>query len=137
MSMREYAVNDYGLIMDGYALKMIASKVCKDYTDEEYKEDEDLFNYDLYEKGIVEYISDFTGEAFTIGVNGEDVNFGQSYDNDLIYYVPASKISTLFKAAYKNIDEMVDEFKEKVSQYLPDDFNYHMRICHIVGTYWG
>ena len=52
MSMREYAVNDYGLIMDGYALKMIASKVCKDYTDEEYKEDEDLFNYDMIQKQV-------------------------------------------------------------------------------------
>lgn len=136
MSMREYAFDDYGLLMTDNMLKMIASKVFEDYTEEDYDDDPWSFDYDLYEKGIVEYVSNFTGEAFNIDDNGCN-GFGRIISDDVIYYVPMSKISTLFKAAYKDMDEIVDEFKKKLSNFFPDDFDYAAHICHIVGTYYG
>lgn len=138
MSMRDYAVNDYGLLMTDEALKFVASKAIDWYTEAEY--DENYMDYwsALYENGIVEYISDFTGESMQITDDGRSRwDSGETYNCDYVYYVPASNYSTLFKAAYEDINELVSEFKEKLGEYLPDDFDYRGHIRHIVGTYFG
>ena len=138
MSMRDYAVDDYGLLMTRETLKIIASNVCDGYTEEEYDEDEFAFNEELYGKGIVEYISDFTGESITIDDNGEsNWCISESYSSDVIYYAPTKNISTLFKAAYENMDEMIEEFRKRLGKYLPSDFDYRKYIRHISGTYYG
>ena len=135
MSMREWAVDDYGLLLTKEMIKAIASKVLDDL--EERYEDE---NGDaLYEDGICEYIGEFTGEAIYIEDDGEDNwrRSGEFYNGDRIYYVNVSEHPTLFKAAYENMDALIAEFKEKVGDYLPEDFNYRAHIRHIVGTYFG
>lgn len=138
MSMRDYAVDDYGLLMTKEMLKVVASKVCDDYTEEAYEEDAWSFHEELYDKGIVEYIGSFTGESIIVNDNGENIwSVSESYDDDMIYYVPTSKISTLFKAAYKDMNEMIEEFRGKLGEYLPDDFDYRKYIRHISGTYYG
>lgn len=138
MSMRDYAVNDYGLIMTRDMLKTICSKYCPDYTEEEYDHDEDGFNNDLYEAGIVEYISGFTGESIEISSDGRDIyGSGETYNDDTIYYMPVKKYSTLFKPAYYNMGEVVSEFKWHLHDYLTVDFDYKKYIRHIVGTYYG
>ena len=138
MSMRDYAVDDYGLLMTDETMKLIASRVFEDYTDEDYDEDELYFNDRLYEANIIDYIGEFTGEAMEIDDNGKNTwNTGEIYNCDIIYYVPISRISTLFKAAYSNMDELINEFKEKLHEYLPDDFDYRKYIRRIVGTYYG
>ena len=135
MSMRDYAVDDYGLLLTEVTIKIIASKVCDDFEDME----EDEYGDALYEKGICEYIGDFTGEAIYIEDDGTEDwrRSGESYNEDRIYYVNVSKYPSLFKEAYKNMDALIAEFKEKVGDYLPKDFNYRANIRHIVGTYWG
>lgn len=138
MSMRDYAVNDYGLLITEEIVKNIASKVCEGYTEEEYKDDPFGFAYELYEKGLVEYIGSFTGESIVINDNGENLwGNGEYYNDDVIYYVPTKNISTLFKAAYNNIDEMIEEFKGKLGKYLPAEFDYRKYIRNISGTYYG
>ena len=137
MSMRDYAVDNYGLVLDEETMKVIASKVFDDFIDnnEEYGD----WGYELYDRGICEYISDFTGEAqsltddgvYTWGGNSED------YRCDSICYVPTSKYPTLFKRVYNNMEEIVEEFKSKLDKYLPKDFDYRNRIRHISGTYYG
>jgi hypothetical protein len=133
--MRDYAVDDYGLLLTEETMKIIASKVCDDFDDME----EDEYGDALYEEGICEYIGDFTGEAgilFDDGLN-DWISNGEMYDGDRIYYVQVSSYPTIFKAAYENMDALINEFKEKVGEYLPDDFNYRANIRHIVGTYYG
>lgn len=138
MSMRDYAVNDYGLVMTRDMLKTICSKYYREYTEEKYDKDEYSFNDALYEEGVVEYISEFTGEAITIDENGtDDYNFSEVYNYDTIYYVPTKNYGTLFKAAYANMEELESEFRNKFNKYFPDDFDYRKHICHIVGTYFG
>ena len=138
MSMRDYAVNDYGLLMTEETMQMIVSKVCKDYTEEDYKDDPFGFNEAIYNEGIVEFISSFTGESIIINDNGENLwGNGEYYNDDVIYYVPTKNISTLFKAAYNNIDEMIEEFKGKLGKYLPAEFDYRKHIRNISGTYYG
>jgi hypothetical protein len=136
--MRDYAVDDYGLIMTTETLKLIASRVFEDYTEGDYDEDEYYFNDRLYEAGIIEQIGEFTGEAMEIDNDGKNTwNTGETYSWDTIYYVPVRHTSTLFKAAYSNMDELVDEFKKRLYEYLPEDFDYRGYIRRIVGTYYG
>ena len=138
MSMRDYAVNDYGLVLDEDMMKTIASQYCEDYTEEDYDEDPWAFDDELYCAGIVDYISEFSGEAIYINDNGiDDWRMTTPYNDDRIYYIPVSRIGTLFEAAYNNIEEMIDEFKSKIGKYFTDDFDYRKHICHIVGTYFG
>ena len=138
MSMRDYAINDYGLVMTREMLKTICSKYYRECTEEKYNDDEYSFNDALYEEGIVEYISGFTGEAMVIDDNGsDDYNSSEAYNDDTIYYVPTQNYGTLFKAAYANMEELESEFRNKFNKYFPDDFDYRKHICHIVGTYFG
>lgn len=138
MSMRYYAVNDYGLVMTREMLKTICSKYYREYTEEKYNDDEYSFNDALYEEGIIEYISGFTGEAMVIDDNGnDDYNSSESYNDDTIYYVQTQNYGTLFKAAYANMEELESEFRNKFNKYFPDDFDYRKHIYHIVGTYFG
>lgn len=138
MSMKDYAINDYGLVMTRDMLKTICSKSYREYTEEKYNDDEYSFNDALYEEGVVEYISGFTGEAMVIDDNGsDDYNSSEAYNNDTIYYVPTQNYGTLFKAAYANMEELESEFRNKFNKYFPDDFDYRKHICHIVGTYFG
>ena len=135
MSMREWAVDDYGLLLTKEMIKAIASKVLDDLEER----DEEEYGDALYEDGICEYIGEFTGEAIYIEDDGTEDwrRDGESYNGDRIYYVNVSKYPSLFKAAYENMDELIKEFKEKVGDYLHEDFNYRANIRHIVGTYWG
>lgn len=135
MSMREWAVDDYGLLLTKEMIKSIASKVLDDLEER----DEDEYGDALYEDGICEYIGEFTGEAIYIEDDGTEDwrRSGESYSGDRIYYINVSKHPSLFKAAYENMDALIAEFKEKVGDYLPEDFNYRASIRHIVGTYWG
>ena len=134
MSMRDYAVDDYGLVLDKEVMNIILSKLEIELLDE----DADL-SYILYDEGICEYISEFTGEAQTINDDGY-FDWGgdyKSYRGDNIAYVPLAKYPTLFKRAYNNMEEIVEEFKSKLGDYVPEDFDYKNRICHICGTYFG
>jgi hypothetical protein len=133
--MRDYAVDDYGLLLTEETMKIIAQKVCDDFEDME----EDEYGDALYEEGICEYIGDFTGEAGALLDNGLNdwMSNGEMYDGDRIYYVQVSSYPTIFKAAYENMDALIAEFKEKVGEYLPEDFDYRSNIRHIVGTYYG
>ena len=136
MSMRDYAVDDYGLVLDKETVKTIASQVIDDYTEEENVMG--VLGYELYDRGICEYIGDFTGEAQEI--DGRGLYCGgdsQEYYGDVIVYVQATHYPTLFRKAYNNMDEIVKEFKSKVGEYLPEDFDYRSRIRHICGTYFG
>ena len=138
MSMSYYAVDDYGLLITEEMLKMIASKVCEDYTEEAYEEDEWSFNEELYDEGLVERISEFIGEATAINDDGTSRWYDSlSYHCDCIHYLPVKKMNTLFKAAYNNVDEIIDEFKNKLGEYLPEDFDYRNNIRHISGCYYG
>ena len=135
MSMRYDAIDDYGLLLTEETMKIIASKVCDDFDNME----EDEYGYALYYDGICEYIGDFTGKAVLILDDGLNdwTRSGESYSSDQIYYIPVSSHPTLFKPAYESMNAVIAEFKKKVGEYLPEDFDYRSNIRHIVGTYFG
>lgn len=134
MSMRNYAVYDYGLLLDEKTMKFLARKAIDGYTgDDEYD-----VAYELYERGFGECISGFTGEAIKIDDDGY-CSYEESvdYDCDTIFYVPVFKFPTLFSNAYRSMDDLVEEFKDKIGEYLPINFNYKNNIYRICGSYYG
>lgn len=134
MSMRAYAYEDYGLLLEEDDLKKIASTV---FSNGEQVDDADI-PFELHDMGIISMISEFTGEACAIGDDGkDDWGSGEEYDGDSVYYYPIPKYPSLFRCAYKDINEMVLDFKQSIGNGLPQDFPYRERIRHIVGTYFG
>lgn len=139
MSMREYAVNEYGLLLDEKTMKTLAKKICEDYTDENYDEDPYGFNEDIEAKfGNIDYISNFTGQAFKLTDDGDDDYHSETsyFNDDAVYILAADNSPSLFKAAYANMDEMIAEFRSQLDSYLPN-FAYRSHIKHFVGTYYG
>lgn len=138
MSIRDYAVDDYGLVFNSNHLKMLVTKLFADCTEQDFAED--MYGYldELVDELGLEYISDFTGEAMYVNDDGtsrwDDVN---SYSSDSIYYLRLSNYSTLFKAAYSSVDDVINEFKTNIGKHLPDNFPYRACLRHIVGTYYG
>lgn len=134
MSMRNRPVYDYGLLLDEETMKFLARKAIDGFTDD----DEHDVAYELYEHGFGECISGFTGEALKIGDDGRKV-YGESvsFDCDTIFYVPVFKFPTLFSNAHRNMDDLVEEFKDEIGKYLPRNFNYKSNIYQICGSYYG
>lgn len=138
MSMRDYAVDDYGLVLNTNHLHLISAKLLDDYSEKEWENDRYGLVEAVVDKLGIQSIGNFSGEAFTINDNGEpDWSNTEVYSEDPIYYVNTSAYPNLFKQAYKNINEIIDEFKKKIGEHLPLDFDYRNCIRHIVGTYFG
>ena len=140
MSMRDYAVDDYGLVIDSNIMHCLAVKLYDDCTDEEWEKDEYGFIEGVVDSLGLESISNFVGEAFPIKDNG-DTEWGDAssdfYDNDSIYYVAVSQCPNLFVAPYKDIDDLICSFESAIGEYLPENYAYRRNIRHIVGTYYG
>lgn len=136
MSMRDYAVHDFGMIIDEETGLMICQALGHEFD----KNDEDIsgeISDVLYENGIVDMIGQFTGEAIAIQSTGyEDFSDTIFYNDEAIMFV-GLRFPTLFKAVYKDVTDIIIDLKSKVGKYLPDDFDYRKNIRFIVGTYWG
>lgn len=138
MSMRDYGVDDYGLVLNTNHLQILASRVLEDYSDEEWEIDKWGVIDAFADKIGIEGIGDFSGEVFAITKSGtDDWTNSDTYSGDSIYFIPVQEYPNLFKRAYNNMEELVLEFKGKISNYLPEDFDYRNNIRHIVGTYFG
>ena len=122
-------------------MKMLAKKHCSEFTEEDFEMDEFGFYEEVENvfRGNIDYISEFSGEAQYVSDDGvcdwgcDTIYFSGSY----LYYVPINRRMTLFEAAYKDMDDMIADFKERIGEYMPEDFDYRNNIRFIVGTYWG
>lgn len=132
MSMREYAYEDYGLVLDKATMEHIYVKKFNEPIG-----DEDVAEA-LWDSEFCTLASQFTGEAFDIADNGnDDWNNPLIYACDEMYYVSFNSYPSLFNAPYNNINEIVEEFKEKLGEYMPEDYDYRANLKHIIGTVWG
>ena len=132
MSTKDWAFSGYGILIDDVMANEIEKNV--EYEKSFYS---DVRDY-LYEEDICDFIYEFTGEAFFVDDKGS-VYWGESenFYYEQIWFVELKKMPTLFAAPYKNMCEIVDELKDKLGDYLPDDFDYKSRIRLISGTYYG
>lgn len=137
MSMRDYAVESYGLLLNDDALKAIAKKLCINFTENLWETDKWDFIDEITNQLWVEYNAEFTGEAFTVGDDGYDRYDTSVYFNCDPVFWAYPVYPTLFNAPFTNIDDAVAWYKNQCGKYLPKNFNYRNNICHIVGTYYG
>lgn len=138
MSMRDYAVDDYGLVLFSDDLRLLAERIVDDFSECDWQNDMYSIIEDVVYKLGIEYISSFTGETYHLLDDG-DVDWADSdfFNDDMIYYIHVSKYPNIFEKAYESMDELLAEFKEKIGKYLPNDFDFRGRTRHIVGTYFG
>ena len=135
--MRDYAVDDYGLVLNSNHMQILASQLCDGYTEQDYYENMPYYFEEVIEALDLTYIDNFTGEATIVEENNPESIGTDYYNDDLIVYLQTQNRETLFDRAYKNIGEVIDEFKSVLAQYLPENFQYEKQFCHIVGSFYG
>ena len=140
MSMQDYGVNDYGLLVDYETLKLMTqAKYGDEFDPDDFYGNDIRYAEEFYEDGILEYIGDFTGETCRINDDGLDSWGGEaeSYRGEWMVYIPCDRVPSLFNRAYRDVNEIIEEMKDKVGPLLPSDYDYRKNIVHVVGTYFG
>lgn len=128
MSMRDYAVSGYGIVLNDI-----------DGVDVDYLQE-------LADDDIVSTQYSFTGEAFVLKDDGcEDWGKSESYDDDTIYFIELPKYPRLFSAAYPDMDACVRSMYNrynsvrKTADKLPKLSRKDIRekLRSFSGTYYG
>ena len=136
MSSRHYGLSTYGLHLNINDLIDIYEKYYE-------KEVTGLSPYDLmwelYEDSVIEYESEFTGEAFGPDKDGnpEWCDTLEYYNCEPLVYVSLAYQPSLTKKPYRDLDEAVEELRNAMDGLLPDNFDYRKQLCLICGTYYG
>lgn len=99
--MRDYGVNEYGMVLNTNHLHILASKNCSNYSEGEWcvsKANRYEYIEEIAERLGIDCITSFDGDALYIDDNGSD-DWGnyESYSDDVIYFIPLSKYPNLFK----------------------------------------
>lgn len=135
MSVREYGIDNYGLLLTEETLRKILKRDGLIVKDDEYYSMDELFDM-LDGRFDADFLREFTGEAMLIDDEGFNCD-GDMFLCEPICYLPLNRYPRLFSRAYKDMDEIVDELMDKLELYLPYDFNYKDNIRHIAGIYIG
>ena len=137
MSMRDYAVEDYGIVLNTSDLKKICMKLYNDCTEDDWEED--CYGFIARLSSVIDLCQcgEFTGEAIAVRRDGRDEYLDTIvFSGNSLYYVAIKKYPTLFEGAYSCFDDMVADFKKALSKHVPNDFDF-TNVRHIVGTYFG
>ena len=128
MSMRNYSFSDYGIVLNGLV----------DGGTQE----------DLAECGIVETQFSFTGDAFPLYDNGNP-KYGEAdtFNDEAIYYIALQRSPNFFKAAYRDMEELVADMLARYRNMRRKDESHRLpvltakkvrRLLRMVdGTYYG
>ena len=122
MSMRDYAFSEYGIVLNDLI-------------------DDDTLQ-ELAENDVISSQFSFTGESFEVNDDGStDWGNSETYDDNTVYYVELPKYPHLFKAAYRNMSELVKSMSVRYRKIkgLPKLTNRQIRdkLRLIQGTYYG
>ena len=86
----------------------------------------------------IAWAGDFEGEINTKWPEKcEDTEpLSLNIDDNFVLYIRPAKDADFFSQAYSNPEQMCDEFRNKMSDYLPDDFPFWKYIVSLSGTYY-
>lgn len=127
MSMRDYALCDHGLVLNG----LVADKGLLE---------------ELADCDVIESQFSFTGEAFPLHDNGEtDWGHGDSFNDETVYYVSVQRHPSFFKAAYPDMGALVRSMCRSYGQCRKADGRLpkltadqvRLGLRAIQGTYYG
>lgn len=92
----------------------------------------------LLDDGIFAVLCDgFTGSVSPIYDPSMtiDQTVSVEYEDDRIALIISEKKPGLFYAAYDNLEELTEEFRNKLRSYFPADFDYKNHIASVTGIY--
>ena len=126
----EYGI---GLILNEKEIKNLIEEI-KKIEDVDVVDSYDIDNLNIFPPIVVidniiwEHIADINGRVISQKIYDEIIG------NSTGCIITAKKKMSPFAAAYKNTKELVDEMKETVGKYLPENFNYenHLVTYHFV-----
>ena len=137
-----FPVTGYGLVLDGKELYSFLEKVYETF-DEDDKECADPQSPDE----MIETIRDnYSGKYITHdGYYYTDVEMPSFYaisendvglDCDFLFFF-SEKQPKIIGVAYNSKEELIQEFKDDLGKYLPDDFNWEDHIGGMSGVLYG
>ena len=116
------------LVITGEVARAIGKKCHQTFNDLE-----DAYDFLEKKNATVCYCSEFTGDIVSHDFGVEDP-IDVSASGCFMAYIPCSKQPDLFHAAYESFDELVDEFRKALVDFLPEDFDLRKYVCRIDGT---
>lgn len=75
-------------------------------------------------------------DIYSLGKNME-FDFDESAEGVFFYSIKQGDIFGREDRCYKDIDEMINEFKKWLGKYLPEDFDYEGHMAHFSGAAFG
>lgn len=156
MSTRTYCVSDKGIVVKmeelNYDEFFAFFKVADEYKNTK-EENKPILTYEL----LIEDCQVMLGKQWTDGVICHKENYGNDIQGDFIpliedaaeacgvsveqdewVFMCLPKYPSLFKAAYKNKEQVIEKMKKLYSRFIRiKDFNYEARLVSLCGTVWG
>ena len=122
--------------LDGFSIfesvrtGLLSASVMDEYSDPQLVFDE------FSDKFGMNVLPEFEGTIKTLFEDKASQHLYETYGDEHVFYIPANKAPSLFEAAYKDPEEICQEFKDKLGEYLPEEFEYWPNIVEITGTYY-
>lgn len=134
--MHDYPLSDYGFVLSDETLRTIGRQMIPNFNPYEGWTITDVIE-ELEDRGYeIQIVGNFSGGTYAITPDEMEFDYDM-YTDETLYYIPLDRTPKMFDVAYKNMDEIVNEIKDKIGEYLPDNFSYENNLKHIVGTTWG
>lgn len=103
-------------------MKYIASKVCLDYTEEDYEENSEKYNNNVSVIFRLKNDSNFElFKVFNTGYVDYESPAIKSEDSPGALMLSTNALN-IFCGAYPTMAEVISEFSDKISDFLPEDF---------------
>lgn len=114
---------------------MTRAELIAEYGDvsEAYDKLGDYFVEDVY------FCSEFEGTAEHLIPEEDEINQQDiCFDDDFLCYIAPKRKASLFKAAYRDVAELIREFREKLTKQGIDlrGFPLETCVCSLSGTYF-
>ena len=142
MSMDISVFHSYGLLISEESASIILShmlpiwKAEKPELYDRFSEADVFLNFGDYLNS--HYDASFYGNADHLSCYRIcDQEFSEQETGDYFYFLDLNKSPSLFRPAYTDFGEIIQEVKSKIGEILPPDFPFEEYLLEILGETWG
>ena len=142
MSMDISVFHSYGLLISEESASIILShmlpiwKAEKPELYDRFSEADVFLNFGDYLNS--HYDASFYGNADHLSCYRIcDHEFSEQETGDYFYFLDLNKGPSLFRPAYTDFGEIIQEVKSKIGEILPPDFPFEEYLLEILGETWG
>lgn len=142
MSMDISVFHSYGLLISEESASIILShmlpiwKAEKPVLYDKFSEADVFLNFGDYLNS--HYDASFYGNADHLSCYRIcDQEFSEQETGDYFYFLDLNRSPSLFRPAYTDFGEIIQEVKSKIGEILPPDFPFEEYLLEILGETWG